>query len=278
MRRLRRLLHTSDGRRPDAVQADSVSLSGVSRLAFRHGPGALNLVHGDRTLILDAVLLRDVATQVRNLSAGGCLLETRAYLPVGTVGVLDVELDGERRLEWFRICRIQGRHGGSGAYFVGAEFLPLAVAGDHSLRGAVRRMPYAGAPRGMSGLAGRLSGDLGKFLAFRAAIPPATDTSADFSQQVVQVRRAAASADVGSQVAESGSADAPNPRKSDEGEVHMKRLIARLVRDDQGQDLIEYILIGSFVSIGALAGATALGTQIDAWYTRVSGWVAGVAV
>lgn len=58
----------------------------------------------------------------------------------------------------------------------------------------------------------------------------------------------------------------------------MKKLIARLVRDEQGQDLIEYILIGSFVSIGALAGATALGTQIDQWYTRLSTWVAGVAV
>ena len=39
----------------------------------------------------------------------------------------------------------------------------------------------------------------------------------------------------------------------------MSRFIARLVRDEQGQDLIEYVLIGSFVSIGALAGATALG-------------------
>ena len=38
-------------------------------------------------------------------------------------------------------------------------------------------------------------------------------------------------------------------------------------------DLIEYVLIGSFVSIGALLGATALGTQLDGWYTRVADWV-----
>jgi len=57
----------------------------------------------------------------------------------------------------------------------------------------------------------------------------------------------------------------------------MKNLIARLVRDDQGQDLIEYVLIGSFVSIGALAGATALGTQLDGWYTSVATWVEGAA-
>ena len=57
----------------------------------------------------------------------------------------------------------------------------------------------------------------------------------------------------------------------------MSRLIARLVQDEQGQDLIEYVLIGSFVSIGALAGATALGLGLDGWYTAVSGWVAGAS-
>ena len=39
----------------------------------------------------------------------------------------------------------------------------------------------------------------------------------------------------------------------------MKKFIAHLVWDDQGQDLIEYVLIGSVVSIGALLGAQALG-------------------
>jgi pilus assembly protein Flp/PilA len=53
----------------------------------------------------------------------------------------------------------------------------------------------------------------------------------------------------------------------------MKTLITRLVRDDQGQDLIEYVLIGSFVSIGALAGATALGGELNTWYSKVGSWV-----
>jgi len=53
----------------------------------------------------------------------------------------------------------------------------------------------------------------------------------------------------------------------------MSRLIARLVRDEQGQDLIEYVLIGSFVSIGALAGATLLGGNLQAWYDKVATWV-----
>lgn len=53
----------------------------------------------------------------------------------------------------------------------------------------------------------------------------------------------------------------------------MSKLIAHLVWDDQGQDLIEYVLIGSFVSIGALAGATLLGEALDGWYTAVADWV-----
>ena len=53
----------------------------------------------------------------------------------------------------------------------------------------------------------------------------------------------------------------------------MSRFVARLVRDEQGQDLIEYVLIGSFVSMGALLGATALGTNLDNWYNAVADWV-----
>ena len=53
----------------------------------------------------------------------------------------------------------------------------------------------------------------------------------------------------------------------------MSRFIARLVRDEQGQDLIEYVLIGSFVSIGALAGATLLGGNLQTWYNKVALWV-----
>lgn len=53
----------------------------------------------------------------------------------------------------------------------------------------------------------------------------------------------------------------------------MTTFLSRLVRDDEGQDLIEYMLIGSVVSIGALAGATALGTQLDGWYDAMGSWV-----
>ena len=50
-------------------------------------------------------------------------------------------------------------------------------------------------------------------------------------------------------------------------------MLARFIRDDRGQDLIEYLLLGSFVSVTALIGATALGTNLNAWYNAAATWV-----
>jgi pilus assembly protein Flp/PilA len=50
----------------------------------------------------------------------------------------------------------------------------------------------------------------------------------------------------------------------------MKNLIARFVREEAGQDLIEYALLGSFVSLAAYLGANALGTNLNTWYSSVA--------
>jgi Flp pilus assembly pilin Flp len=50
----------------------------------------------------------------------------------------------------------------------------------------------------------------------------------------------------------------------------MKNLIARFINDDQGQDLIEYALLGSFVSLAAYTGANALGTAYNTWFGAVA--------
>ena len=54
----------------------------------------------------------------------------------------------------------------------------------------------------------------------------------------------------------------------------MKQLVVRFIRNDEGQDLIEYVLIGTLVSIAVVAGATLLGTNLNAWYNALAGWVA----
>lgn len=57
----------------------------------------------------------------------------------------------------------------------------------------------------------------------------------------------------------------------------LKTLMTRLVRDEQGQDLIEYALLATFVSLVAIVGATALGTSLNQWYGTVSGNVNAAA-
>jgi Flp pilus assembly pilin Flp len=54
-------------------------------------------------------------------------------------------------------------------------------------------------------------------------------------------------------------------------------MFARFIRDDQGQDLIEYLLLGSFIAIVALVGATYLGTQLNLWYNAMGGWVSSAS-
>lgn len=53
--------------------------------------------------------------------------------------------------------------------------------------------------------------------------------------------------------------------------MNLKNLVANLVKDEQGQDLIEYALLATFVSLVAVAGATLLGTALNNWYSKVAG-------
>ena len=53
----------------------------------------------------------------------------------------------------------------------------------------------------------------------------------------------------------------------------MKGLMVRFVREDQGQDLIEYALLASFLSVTAAVGATAAGNALNDWYNALEGKV-----
>ena len=56
-----------------------------------------------------------------------------------------------------------------------------------------------------------------------------------------------------------------------------KKLFVRLLKEDEGQDLIEYAMLAAFVSLVAIAGATALGIELDGWYSAVATTVDGMA-
>jgi pilus assembly protein Flp/PilA len=49
----------------------------------------------------------------------------------------------------------------------------------------------------------------------------------------------------------------------------MKNLVTRFVREDAGQDLIEYALLAGFISLVAVVAITNVGTGVNTVYTNV---------
>jgi pilus assembly protein Flp/PilA len=46
----------------------------------------------------------------------------------------------------------------------------------------------------------------------------------------------------------------------------MRTLFTRFVREEEGQDLVEYALLVGFIGLIAVAGVTALGNAINTYY------------
>ena len=107
-------------------------------------------------------LTRTKPIRIFDVSAGGCLLESREPLPIGTVGLLTMNFDGRLRQEWIRVCRVQADESRRGPCLVSVEFLPLEPAGAESLRGAVLRLRAIGTRTHFPTQSGRSSGDPGK--------------------------------------------------------------------------------------------------------------------
>jgi pilus assembly protein Flp/PilA len=50
----------------------------------------------------------------------------------------------------------------------------------------------------------------------------------------------------------------------------MKTLFARFAKDESGATAIEYGLIATLIGVAIIAGATALGTELNAMFTAIS--------
>jgi len=50
----------------------------------------------------------------------------------------------------------------------------------------------------------------------------------------------------------------------------MKSVILRFVREEEGQDVIEYALLGAFISIVAIAAITAVGLDVDRLFGAIN--------
>jgi pilus assembly protein Flp/PilA len=56
----------------------------------------------------------------------------------------------------------------------------------------------------------------------------------------------------------------------------MKSLIVRFVREDQGQDLIEYALLAGFISLVAVVAITNVGQGVNKVYGNINAQVAAI--
>ena len=49
----------------------------------------------------------------------------------------------------------------------------------------------------------------------------------------------------------------------------MRNLLARFIRDEDGQDIIEYLLLGTFIALAASVVLGEIGPDITAWYEKL---------
>jgi hypothetical protein len=89
---------------------------------------------------LVAVLGRDVAVRLVDISGSGCLLESDSRLEQGTTGSLRVTFESIDYVDDVRIMRCQEFAGSSTLYQLGAEFLWTNAPSDRSLRRVLTRL------------------------------------------------------------------------------------------------------------------------------------------
>jgi len=84
-----------------------------------------------------AILTRELQTRVIDVSASGCLIETRRRLEVGTIGRLRVRFCGEECEDDIEVMRCDAVEGPAASYHVGVRLLWTTPLRPGSLRHAV---------------------------------------------------------------------------------------------------------------------------------------------
>ena len=59
-------------------------------------------------------------------------------------------------------------------------------------------------------------------------------------------------------------------------EIKMKAVFVRFLREDQGQDLIEYALLAGFISLVAVVAITNVGAGVNLVYGNINTQVAAI--
>lgn len=84
-----------------------------------------------------AVLMRDLAMRVVDISASGCLLESRRCLAIGTVGRLRLKFGDDECADDIEVVRCEPVEGRRSLFHVGVRFLWTTPRDVGSIRHAV---------------------------------------------------------------------------------------------------------------------------------------------
>ena len=100
-----------------------------------------------------ATLTRELSVRVIEVSASGCLVETRHRMEVGTIGTLQLRLGGQDCSDDFEVVRCDAVQGVRNAYHVGIRLLWTKPRKAGSIRYAVASLQavwdQSGTPRVM---------------------------------------------------------------------------------------------------------------------------------
>ena len=96
---------------------------------------SLDAILGAQDLV--AVLGRDIAVRLVDISNSGCLLQSETRLANGTTGTLKLSYGGVDYADDVRIMRCQTPNAGDNWFRLGAQFLWTTHPGERSLRRVV---------------------------------------------------------------------------------------------------------------------------------------------
>jgi len=58
--------------------------------------------------------------------------------------------------------------------------------------------------------------------------------------------------------------------------INRRQILSGLIRDESGQDLIEYALVAAIIALGATAAMTTVATDVKALFTKIGTTLTGV--
>lgn len=99
---------------------------------------SLDAILGSHDVV--AVLGRDVAVRLVDISGSGCLVQSETRITEGTTGTLRLSYGGVDYVDDVRVVRCQAPVAGDGWYRIGAQFLWTSHPGERSLRRVIAGM------------------------------------------------------------------------------------------------------------------------------------------